>query len=57
MRYKEKVEQKLVPHQYDKSSRRFNEGAHRHWEGMSPSVRKGTVDSDRRMLEYARDKR
>ena len=30
-RYQQKMARRLVPTRYDKDSRAFNEGAHRHW--------------------------
>lgn len=65
-RYQQKMEKGLVPHQYDKNSRRFLDGAWKNWPHtrdasgnivarMDPAARNDSID--RKFLEQAREAR
>jgi hypothetical protein len=54
--YARKVEQGRVPHQYDRGSKSFKAGAHKHWTG--DQYRDGKVARlDGRQLTLAREAR
>lgn len=55
-RYQEKLRQGLVPHQYDKNSKRFALGAHKNWPrgGYDPSYCANLEAADRAFLGQAR---
>ncbi len=58
-RYQQKMRQGMVPHVYDKSSKSFLAGAHKHWPSADRTKMKcrQIEHIDRKFLELARESR